>query len=161
MCVSTHSHHSFPKPNCSLSFSVCCMWQLLEADGAARHVYILCPNPRPDSDAWDAKKLIKNQRPADRANIVIIGNTCKVADGRFQADTSSVVKSHPPIWRAGAVGTLSLILSLSATQTHTKTFYRTSSWSEFCVCVLLCESQYLCVRCKFAFMSVGMHINYL
>lgn len=40
--------------------------------------------PRPDSEAQDAKKLIKrekNQRSADRANNIIIGNTCKVADG--------------------------------------------------------------------------------
>ena len=101
--------------------------------------------PRPSWEAWDAKKLIKkNQRSADRANNIIIGNTCKVADGWFQADASSVARSRPPIWTAWAVGTLSLILSLSATHTHTHTHRLFIEWKLGSV-VCVCESIWISV----------------
>lgn len=91
--------------------------------------------PRPHLKGWDAKKLCKtkgkkDQRSLSSANNIISGNTCKVADGWFQADASSVVRPLPPIWRAGEVETPSLILFLFC---RTHTFYRTISWADLCV----------------------------
>lgn len=83
-------------------------------------VYFMFP-PNRHSKAGDTKK---KQRSADRANNVIIGNTCKVADGRFQTDASPVTRSRPPIWRAGVVvvvgggHTVTHPLSASAKHTH-------------------------------------------
>lgn len=37
--------------------SVCCMWQILEADGAARRVYILCSYPAQTQRLWMLKSL--------------------------------------------------------------------------------------------------------